>query len=1205
MLGRLLNTAAATLNPASYASRNSNQLESVTEEEHTSGLLFPDVSLLHRSRTHAYPLQTSSVSSSPSSAGSFDDKGGLELDSAKDLRVIIAQNAIGDRDDPCILLDTQAPARIEKPPRPPLDRPSPEKPRSRHTRTSTLPRNGGRVSHHAPRASVSDLAPLSTFSTHDAANSAFFRARNRRSTFSNSREDDDQQHGRLSGDSNELGLLNCIFGSSAFSYRGPSTKMHIVPADEKGPSEDSASGFSDPYRRTLRRADTFSGSPRSVSQSRERLSSDGSRLSTSSSSSSVTVLVTRMFSVNLPESYGAPVDTPVQPQPAVPSSPYDPEFKFSPRAKAKKIKEKKTPMYAVAITVRLPIMAKSNARQPRNPYRQDPAKPCAGMSVSLDSHPKWSLFDEASYSSNGSSIDDRIDLLVDYWDVIARTLSRLEKLASKEILELLKQTVQHATQMPKPAKGPNMQRTNQTIVQLSPNCLAQNKLLREEALHATFRVCMALRIPPVISGQSRWGVWREEARWIARSLSEKEHNFFFLVLITAFLGNHTEWLSLLGPDWYRRRHFLQQRAQQDSELSICNRTVVISSDKMAARRLIFVLSAFLPAQQRTDPLASPLRPSTSTSFRQTSQSPPNPTMFRQESLRRTINRRARTRQFPHERGPAKRSASVSSNETSNVVSEELEFSKSPITQGRRGSDTRSMRTSSLSIPPGGVAGPMKSGTASAATAAPGTATPVPHFASQPRKPHSTHHEPRDRTGSASANLLLNLQKSETSANADQQPSKWGNILAGFWNAREDPLVKDGTLRSRRASALMTDLKSQPPAVSAILGENGNMIQDDIPASSIDTMSVPTSSSAQTDSIKIKDEDSLANRQPTSPVKLCVKPNEGIVDVEVPLPGFMSLSSSNDSTLTSPKKTRTSITSIDCDGSFHSTSPWSHNNYKDWDGPSVNVAGWLKYYHEDFALQAVRPYPNLESAIKRSMSAEPTPNPLNLGQSSYFDGGSERWVDVCSTLVADTRTFTVKRIRLRRKITTIDDRAQDYSQTPSPQFPYQPFGVHMDSADATPTPSLRKSLPYTVEEEFIEEPIMDLDATLVDAVERVLACSGPTSAIHSRAPSPSRMRKSRVNVLPMEDSRKYNDTANRTDVPSVEIPRNECRRMVLGALDEVVRSVAAEHRQEEPNIGTDTTPAGFPRSSHKKFGGITDNTLREGIRKWLQDIDESC
>jgi hypothetical protein len=34
------------------------QGKAVTEEEHTSGLLFPDASLLRRSNTHAFPLQT-------------------------------------------------------------------------------------------------------------------------------------------------------------------------------------------------------------------------------------------------------------------------------------------------------------------------------------------------------------------------------------------------------------------------------------------------------------------------------------------------------------------------------------------------------------------------------------------------------------------------------------------------------------------------------------------------------------------------------------------------------------------------------------------------------------------------------------------------------------------------------------------------------------------------------------------------------------------------------------------------------------------------------------------------------------------------------------------------------------------------------------------------------------------------------------------
>jgi hypothetical protein len=108
---------------------NGTPLESVTEEEHTSGLLFPDASLLRRSNTpskeagvgekktggmflfshrlerrsiassrvrrriqsrrggtlrrsntHAFPLQTTFNSPNASTAGAYDDRGGMELD---------------------------------------------------------------------------------------------------------------------------------------------------------------------------------------------------------------------------------------------------------------------------------------------------------------------------------------------------------------------------------------------------------------------------------------------------------------------------------------------------------------------------------------------------------------------------------------------------------------------------------------------------------------------------------------------------------------------------------------------------------------------------------------------------------------------------------------------------------------------------------------------------------------------------------------------------------------------------------------------------------------------------------------------------------------------------------------------------------------------------------------------------------------------
>jgi hypothetical protein len=130
----------------------------------------------------------------------------------------------------------------------------------------------------------------------------------------------------------------------------------------------------------------------------------------------------------------------------------------------------------------------------------------------------------------------------------------------------------------------------------------------------------------------------------------------------------------------------------------------------------------------------------------------------------------------------------------------------------------------------------------------------------------------------------------------------------------------------------------------------------------------------------------------------------------------------------------------------------------------------------------------------------------------------------------------------------------------------------------------------LEHESTEEPVMDLDGTLVDAVERVIARSGPSSAVHSRAASPSRLRRGKSGLSETTDSQNL-------ETPAIEVPRRECRRMVLGALEEVVRSVAAERHQEGP---TSSQNRGCPASS-----GYTDNTLREGVRRWLLDIEEAC
>lgn len=499
MLGRLLSTAASSLTPASYSSRNNGTpLESVTEEEHTSGLLFPDASLLRRSNTHAYPLQSTFHSPNASTAGAYDDRGGMELDAYKDFRVIVAQNALGDR-DACVLLDTRAPSETF-PSGLGINAQRAEQNGPRHSRALSSLSRGSRRNFLA-QSSVVESSPLSaaadTRRSIPASPGAFSRARGRSSTLAPAGTWHESGLSRPSADSNDTGLLNCIFGSSAFSYRGSSTKMHIISADEEPGMVTSASPAA---RSPLTRADT-AGSPSGLTGAGRGLEGKPP--------SKVTVLVTRMFSVNLPEGAEASAERHDYASALYQESLPEMGFPFPDVSKQrKKIKEKKTPMYAVAITIQIPLLARNSGRPVSRFSTLGPDSPRTGLSSSLDSDCRWPsglLDDSLSAASPPASLDERLDLLVDHWDVITRTLSHLERLARNEILFLLRKVDSLSGPQPKPAKPPNMQRTNQTIVHLPANILSVNSRLKEEAFRSTRRISLALQTPYVVTGQSRWG----------------------------------------------------------------------------------------------------------------------------------------------------------------------------------------------------------------------------------------------------------------------------------------------------------------------------------------------------------------------------------------------------------------------------------------------------------------------------------------------------------------------------------------------------------------------------------------------------------------------------------------------------------------------------------------------------------------------------
>ncbi|OXV06758.1 hypothetical protein Egran_05471, partial [Elaphomyces granulatus] len=1113
-----------------------------------------------------------------------------------------------------------------------------EVPTGRHSRVSSLSKASRRDSIQSVQSFVAESSPIAQAAKprkpSQISPGAFSRPRNRGSVSSPAFGVAEPLHNRLS-DSADSGLLNCIFGSSAFSYRGSSTKMHVLSTDNETAEALAAS----PPQREM---DYFASRTMTPRSSLARAHSSGTH-STSSSyfrdqahgpkpPSKVTVLITRMFSVNLPEGRESvdPNDSPAfdyhesHPRRDTHGFNLDGNSNGIPR----KVREKKTPMYAVALSIQIPLSARNVGRpiSRLGPQGADAVKPVGLMSFSLDSDHRWSsaiLDDHFSIHSQSANIDDRIDLLVDHWDVITRTLSHLERIATREILFLLKK-VDTLSGLPlKPLKAPNMQRINQTIVQLPANILSGHSRLRDEVLMASQRISAALRIPRVVTGQSRWGVWREEARLIARILGDKEHGFFFLVLITAFLGNHTEWLNSLGPDWYRRRHYLQQKAQQDGEPIVSNRTVIISSDKMTARRMVFLLASFLPAKQRFEALGSPLQPGRPASFRPFSQSPPSAPILRQESLRRTINRRARARRLNmDDEENRERSVSISSAETAHKSPEDVDaITAVELQNTRRDSDVRSIRTASLPIRPN-ESRLAKSSAATTSTTTPSTAVPVPHFAARHSRRASGGWSRLAVDGNdspASANLLQNLRRSESSgvspnSNSHQGSSKWGNLLSGFWSSRQGSLpTPDGKdistdVRRKRVTEHVEHAAQSP--VTGNIAPDNELSKTEEPIFS-DNIAIPSSSPAH-QTLGQGQHGSLPSIDHSKdfPLKLSVRPEDGVVDVHLPLPGFVSLSSSGDSTLTSPKRARTSITSVDAIGSTHSSNSNSTLMFspsvslKESEGLNINVAGWLKNFHEDFLLQAVKPYSALDADIKRAMAAEATPHLPYATVDGDNMSVTEKWVDVATTLVADTRTCTVKRLRLRRKIQTSSIPCRANAAMPR-QFPENASSATQFPGFIHHTTRSRKNSTATIadwtelngmEEQFTEELVMDLDGTLVDAVERVLVQSGQSSLAHSRAPSPHRNHKGEYKMRA--------ESATRSDSSPIEVPRSECRKMVLGALEEVVRSVTADHCREDMDseLGLVITLSGRER---RKTLSVPDNTLREGIRKWLLDVEEVC
>ncbi|KAF5004509.1 hypothetical protein FDECE_8993 [Fusarium decemcellulare] len=1200
MLGRLLHLGSGgpTATPSQATAKTSrpvSSLESVQEDIHTRNLLFPDAHALYQHRNdQVFPLSSTPTTPATSTANAFDYSGDVDLD-VRDVRVIIMQDTLG---------PTNASLLFDSHPAPPM---SPER--------APIPQELRRTPTSPRKSSLSQLSRPLVIQPEGPQppprQGAFDRRASLQGRSQGHIETDGQKAAREYRE--ELATFSsCIFGNSELmSYKGTSTKVHVVPGDSR-PPEHSSSIFGDgrssmgrSSARSSRLSQSFSSqtfSPTNTSSAAHNHSS------TMRQGEKKKVLITRLFPVNLPTD---DVDSNVSPPNRYADDnsgfpfPTTSDESVPPKKKKPQPKQRRTPMYAVVLVVQLPAAPPSTrpppATQSKSAQRESSSyndQEFFPSSFSSARPSGWTMVGSGNYGDATEStytvdMEDRIDSLTRHWDIIMRTLTHLQSVVATVLGTMLRQvdlaspgpglvgtsatshkgrtsSFSERREMPR-VKPP---KSTTKLVSLWPNCLADDGNVAGEVDAARHRIVMGLSAARVVTGQGRWGIWRDEARWTSKWATGLDHqNQFLYNLLTGFLSTHTDWLQALCPPSYRRRLYLQQKNRSEEDLSLPARTIIVSEDKMAARRLIFLLAAFLPANSQI-PTTRAHRPSTSTSVGTYSNSPPTFVIpvLREESLRRKINRRTGLRRASHSR-------TTSQSNRSSAVPMQLAHLTMDRNHERRVSDATSIRPSNFTMFSNDVVS-RKSSAATTTTVMPETT--MPHFSTIQRvDTHSRRPRPSSSGSVATDDLKRSLKRGEStgamsnaSSDSRSQSSRWGSVISGLWSARR----RDSTSLSSygpvdpksptKAAFHRTDKLSQ--MVEEVSFDNTNPTSSDPrPSTDVRGTGTPRECKGHSREPSIRpDRTPDPNGAFESPVKTSINADDGVIDVDISFPDYMT---SFESAISSPSSSGY-LSTPGLQGGLDSFEQASRLCI-DGDLP-LNAAGWLNRYHPDFAVQAIPPQEDLIEQIKASLQAEPTPAPTNPLPGDL----TERWVDVSCVMIADTTTNSITRLRYRR---LVKPRAPaDRTGPAAPGLSTSYGGVI--------TPSI---LPYEtqLEEEWIEEPVLRPDDSLKEAVEKVISLNQDTSKDHSLASSQthSEARMSTDVEEPVSITAPEGPTLPNAPL---EIPRVQCKTVVLSALEDSIREVIdmREKRHLETN--------GHARNTESQ------SPLFDAINLWLDALD---
>lgn len=625
-------------------------------------------------------------------------------------------------------------------------------------------------------------------------------------------------------------------------------------------------------------------------------------------------------------------------------------------------------------------------------------------------------------SDHNDASDGQMELIINNWHTISRALDALEHTAAAQILLKLKAEVEAMSRQYTDGLPPSSR-----MLRLKPAALQENKPVSTMSEHISTRIGRAFNILDV-GTRNEWNIWRDELRDNIRSGkgTDAAKIGFIRITLTAALSSSLSWMRIFAPPHLQARLQREARVLEDNYSKAQSRTIVISSDHNLARQIIYILSKFMPL---TQPATQFARSSTTVnSCSQVSALTQGLMSVKHEPVHLEAGSR---NGHGHDRGhspaldmpvfeqPAQSVLSISPVKQSSSLSTPKACSPSKLTIQRK--------TSRLDIT-------SKATPVMAIASAPNSSYPTPSGSPEMRPSSSA---------SAQSDLLRHIQRNNSalSETSTESGSFWNSLRsASFpWGIRRASTATSesdggaGLSASQRGDALTSILKGGKTSVGRSGGkklvrmvEEADELQiphDDEPGDRKDSaIQTPTHS---TSALKIDTPGSFSQM-----LEYTYDAAASVVDVQllgehsgkkackVPTSGHHFPSQQNK----------------DFSPPIHPPEEFvtSHAMYD-------KIAGYLERVHPDFALQAVRPYQRLEDDVKRSMLGERSPKG-GCGVSDPQLFPLEHWVDVCSTVLIDADTMTVKRLTLRRRVRYSLTRTDDALKSDGSEIPHNAIKI---------------------------------------------------------------------------------------------------------------------------------------------------------------------